>query len=288
MYNREYTSERITELKPNEIRLSLLISEMEETINQIIPCANFKYPMEDFLGYDEIVGIIGWEFPKGRDFIQEQLDYMKEINIYNLVPFAMNGNHGKEEPSKYACFLIDGINNSKVVTVCPFSSANNFYQEEYGDINEWFHTEMVASRLKAVMTLHGKPKCLGLDMIDGAHGPLVAIPKQLLKGHRLVMTTDAGVWYAENDKIKNTVEKYGCGLHVVSVSELDNHHIEAIMEVTEVDAPNPICVEGVTVNLPNDAYILATPFAGEFFVKLESEDANGNREFLWIDDYIYK
>ncbi len=271
------------------IRRSLLIQEMEDAINRIIPNANFKYPKEDYWGYDVMVGILGWEFPKGKEFIQEQLEYLKKsYNIDNLVPFAMDGNHGKEEPTEYACFLIDGINNNKVVTVCPFDSSENFYQEEYNDINKWFRSEMVTSRMKRVMSLHGKPKCLGLDLIDGVSGPLIAIPRHLLEGHRLVMTTDAGSWYAENDRIKDTVEKYGCGLRMLSISCVENEYVEAIMETIEGETPNPICFDGIDVNLPNDAYILATPFAGEFFVKLETEDANGKREFLWGDDYIYK
>jgi hypothetical protein len=262
---------------------------MEETIKQTIPNANFKYPQDDYLGYDAMVGVMGWEFPKGKQFIQDNLNYLKKtFGVDNLVPFAMDGNNGKEEPSEYACFLIDGINNNKVVTVRPFGSAEKFYLDEYEDINKWFRSEMIISRLKKVMTLHGKPKCLGLDLIDGAHGPLVAIPKHLLKGLRLVLTSNAGVWYAENDKIKKTVEKYGYGLRVLSVSEVENEYVEAIMEVTEGETPSPICIDGVEVNLPNDAYILATPFAGEFFIKLEAEDANGKRDFLWGDDYIYK
>ena len=274
------------------IKLNMIISEMEKTINELIPNANFKYP-KDYLEYEAMSDTIlkprGWFFPKGSFFIREELNrFQRAYGISNLIPFASNNEDGNEEPTEYACFLIDGINNSKVVTICPFGSADNFCQDEYEDINKWFHTEMVACRMKGVMTLQGKPKCLGLDLIDGACGPLIAIPKQLLKGHRLVMTTDAGVWYAENDRIKDTVEKYGCGLRVQSVSAIEHECVEAIMEVIEGGSPNPICVDGVEVNLPADAYILATPFAGEFFVKLEAEDANGNREFLWGDDYIYK
>ena len=142
-----------------------------------------------------------------------------------------------------------------------------------------------------IMTLNGKPKCIGIDLIDNvACGPLVAIPKQLLDGCRLIMTTDAGPWYAENDEIKNVVENYGCGLRVLSVREVENENVEAVMETTDVigEKPRTICIEGVEAKLPENAYILATPFAGEFFVKLETEDSNGNRELLWADDYIYK
>lgn len=274
------------------IRRDSLVGEMEDTINELIPNANFKYP-EDYSEYEAMSDAVlkphGWFFPKGSSFIKEELNYFqKAFGVSNLIPFACDKEDGHEEPTEYACFLIDGINNNKVVTVRPFGPAEDFYLGEYEDINKWFHTEMVARHMKDVMTLQDKPKCLGLNLIDGAHGPLVAIPKHLLKGLRLVMTTDAGVWYAENDRIKDTVEKYGCGLRVLSVSEVENEHVEAIMEVTEGETPYPICIDGVNVNLPDDAYILATPFAGEFFVKLEAEDAKGNRKFLWGDDYIYK
>lgn len=69
------------EMLKEVIRRSMLISEMEKTINQIIPNANFKYPMEDYLDYDEIAGALGWEFPKGKAFIQEQLDYLKKTLV---------------------------------------------------------------------------------------------------------------------------------------------------------------------------------------------------------------
>ena len=36
-----------------------------------------------------------------------------------------------------------------------------------------------------------------------------------------MMTTDAGSWYAENGDIKNVVEKYGFGLRVLSVREIE-------------------------------------------------------------------
>ena len=140
----------VVEVIKEAIRMSLLVQEMEDATNQIIPNANFKYPKEDYFGYDDMVGILGWEFPKGRVFIQEQLDYLKKnFNVDNLVPFAINGNHEREEPTEYACFLIDGVNNNKVVTVRPFESAENFYLDEYEDINKWFRSEMIISCMKA-------------------------------------------------------------------------------------------------------------------------------------------
>jgi hypothetical protein len=39
---------------------------------------------------------------------------------------------------------------------------------------------------------------------------------------------------------------------------------------------------------PANAYILATDFSGEFGILLYREDQNGERIFLWGDDYIFK
>lgn len=273
------------------LREKLIISEMEEEINLIIPNANFKYPKK-YMEYDIKAISYGWSFPKGKSFIKGVLEYLrKSFDVNNLVPFAIDDIGDGKEPTQYACFLIDGIKNDKVITVYPFGSKETFYQEEYDDINEWFNAERIDMTICNIMTLNGKPKCLGIDLIDNdACGPVVAIPKQLLDGYRLVMTTDAGSWYAENDDIKNVVEKYGFGLRVLSVREIENENVETIMETIDVigEKLGIVCIEGVKANLPDNAYILATPFAGEFSVKLETEDSNGNRNFLWADDYIYK
>lgn len=270
---------------------NLIVSEMENAIGQIASDVVFKYPA-DYLEYDGIVGLIGWSFPKGKTFITDALQYLKTtFDVNNLVPFAVNVIDDEKEPTQYACFLIDGIKNDKVITVYLFGPKESFHKGEYNDIDEWFNAERIDMTICNIMTLYGKPKCLGIDMIDNeACGPLVAIPKKLLDGYRLVMTTDAGSWYAENDDIKNVVEKYGFGLRVLSVREIENENVEAVMETTDLmgEKPRTICIEGVEAELPENAYILATPFAGEFFVKLETEDSNGNREFLWADDYIYK
>lgn len=274
-----------------EMNRKLLLIEMAEAIDQEMPDTDFKYPA-GYSEYDGFIGIIGWSFPKGESFIKESLEYLKTtFEVNNLVPFAVDVIDDEKEPTQYACFLIDGIKNDKVVTVFPFGPKENFYQEEYNDIDEWFNAKRIDMMICNIMTLDDKPKCLGLDLIDNeACGPLVAIPMQLLDGCRLIMTTDAGLWYAENDDIKTVVEKYGFGLHVLSVREVENENVEVVMETTDVkrEKPRTICIEGVEANLPDNAYILATPFAGEFFVKLETEDPNGNRELLWADDYIYK
>ena len=67
----------------------------------------------------------------------------KDFVVNNLVPFAIDVVSDEKEPTRYACFLIDGITNNKVVTVNPFGSKEAFYQKEYDDINEWFNAERV-------------------------------------------------------------------------------------------------------------------------------------------------
>ena len=66
--------------------------------------------------------------------------------------------------------------------------------------------------MKDQQNIQGKVKLLGMGHIDGAWGPVISITRQLLDGYRLIMRTDAGVWYAYNDDIKKAVENYGCGL----------------------------------------------------------------------------
>lgn len=268
------------------IRMS--IAEMEDAINQIIPNANFKYP-KDYLDYNLQFCLIKWEFPKGEQFTLYCLNHLKDsFGIENLVPFAMNGEQGKEKSTKYACFLIDGVNNDKVVTIYPFGTADTLCQQEYEDVWDWYFAEMAIDELKARMKVNEKITCLGLDLIDDAPGPLVLIPNSLLEGNRLIMTTNAGIWYAENDDIKNTVENCGCGLKVLSVREIENENVEVIIEFISDDKHKPLYVNGERIIPPDNVCVLATPFAGEYFVTLETEDANGNREFLWGDDYIYK
>lgn len=265
---------------------SQLILEMEDTVNRFFPTVNFKYP-EDYLDYDVAFGLTGWMFPKGRLFIQDCLSHLKTaFGIEDLVPFAVNGEKNKQE--KHACFLIDGKSNDKVVTIHPSGTLDTICRQEYENVWDWYFSEMDITSLKERMMTNGKTKFLGLDMVDDAFGPLVAIPKRLIDGCRLVMTTDAGIWYAYNDDIKNTVETCGCGLRVLSVREIENENVEVIMEGITEDTEKSFNVYGEKIFPPEDTYILVTPFAGEYFVKLEAEDANGNREFLWGDDFIYK
>ena len=134
----------------------------------------------------------------------------------------------------------------------------------------------------------GKVRLLGMGRIEGACGPIMSIAQHLLKGCRLIMKTDAGVWYVYNEKIKDTIEKYGCGLLVQEVHEVENEIIEVIIEVLPEISQKEIYVNGIRRLSPANAYILATDFAGEFFVKLYREEPNGTRTFLWGEDWIDK
>lgn len=267
------------------LREKLIVSAMEEEINQIIPNANFKYP-EKYMEYDKRATSYGWWFPKGKSFIQDALDFLQNTHgVKNLIPFAANGYDGNEEVYEYACFCVDGMNNNKVVTVWPFGSTETFLQKEYKDICDWFDSEFGAENQEEPKK---EVKFLGMGLIKDAYGPVVAIPSERLDGKRLVMTTDAAEWYIDNDRIKNVVEKYGLGLRVNSVQKTEKNEYEVIMDVITDSADKIVYVGGTEQIPPPDTYILATPFAGEFFVKLEAEDANGNRTFLWGNDYIYK
>lgn len=263
----------------------LIISEMEEEINQIIPNANFKYPGK-YMEYDKRATSYGWWFPKGKSFVQDALDFLQNTHgVKDLIPFAENGYDGNEEVYEYACFCVDGMNNNKVVTVWPFGTTETFRQKEYKDISDWFDSEFDTEKQEEPKK---EVKFLGMGLIKDAYGPVVAIPAERLDGKRLVMTTDAAEWYIDNDRIKDIVEKYGHGLKVLSVHKTEKNEYEVIMDVTKVGADRIVFVGGTERMAPPDTYILATPFAGEFFIKLETEDSNGNRELLWADDYIYK
>ena len=113
--------------------------------------------------------------------------------------------------------------------------------------------------------LKGKAEFLGWGFVSGAYGPVISITRCLLDGCRLVMWTDAGIWYMEN-----------------------NEAIEAIFEPIPEAAQRSIYVHGIRRMPPANAYVLATDFAGEFGILLYREDQNGERIFLWGDDYIFK
>ena len=136
--------------------------------------------------------------------------------------------------------------------------------------------------------LRGKAKYFGWGYVHGADGPFVSITRCLLDGCRLVMWTDAGVWYAENDVIKNAAENFGVGLRLVKVYALDDYKIEAVFEPIPDALPRFIYVDRGRRMPPANAYILATDFGGEFCIMLYREYTDGNRIFLWGEDYIIK
>ena len=76
--------------------------------------------------------------------------------------------------------------------------------------------------------LKGKAEFLGWGFVSGAYGPVISITRCLLDGCRLVMWTDAGIWYMENNDIKETAENFGVGLRLVELREVKNERIEAI------------------------------------------------------------
>ena len=142
--------------------------------------------------------------------------------------------------------------------------------------------------MKDQQNIQGKVKLLGMGHIDGAWGPVISITRQLLDGYRLIMRTDAGVWYAYNDDIKKAVENYGCGLQVLEIREIEDENIEVVFEGLPEESPKEIYVNGIRRMSPASSYILATDFAGEFYMRLYIENINGTRTFLWGDGWIDK
>ena len=139
--------------------------------------------------------------------------------------------------------------------------------------------------------LKGKAEFLGGGFVSGAYGPVISITRCLLDGCRLVMWTDAGIWYMENNDIKEAAENFGVGLRLVELREVNRNNIEAIeafFEPIPEAAQRSIYVHGIRRMPPANAYVLATDFAGEFGILLYSENQNGERTFLWGDDYIFK
>jgi hypothetical protein len=105
------------------------------------------------------------------------------------------------------------------------------------------------------------------------------------------MWTDAGIWYMENNDIKEAAENFGVGLRLVELREVNNKNIEAIEAIFEPipgAVQKPIYVHGIKRLPPANAYVLTTDFAGEFGVLLYREDQKGERTFLWGEDYIFK
>lgn len=115
-----------------------LILEMQSYINNIYPDINFFYPKE-YVEYDSKVHLYNWYFPKGGAFLKDQLAFLQKAHeVNNLIPFAMNNADGNEDSFEYACFIIDGAGNNRIMTIRPFSTHKSFFQEEYRDIKDWF------------------------------------------------------------------------------------------------------------------------------------------------------
>lgn len=109
-----------------------------EVSNNIYPDINFFYPKE-YVEYDSKVHLYNWYFPKGGAFLKDQLAFLQKAHeVNNLIPFAMNNADGNEDSFEYACFIIDGAGNNRIMTIRPFSTHKSFFQEEYRDIKDWF------------------------------------------------------------------------------------------------------------------------------------------------------
>ena len=137
-------------------------------------------------------------------------------------------------------------------------------------------------------TLKGKAKFLGWGNAEEADGVFVSITRCLLDGCRLVVQTNASVSYAYSDRLKKVAENYGVGLRLKEVYELNDYDIEAIFEPVPDAQPRFVHVNRGKQMSPANAYILATDFIGEFWISLYREAPDGNRTFLWGDDYIIK
>ena len=136
--------------------------------------------------------------------------------------------------------------------------------------------------------LKGKAKFLGWGNSKEADGVFVSITRCLLDGCRLIVQTNASVSYAYNGIFKNVAENYGVGLRLIDIYELNDYEIEAVFEPVPDAQPRHVYVNRGKQMPPANAYILATDFIGEFWISLYREDADGNRTFIWGDDYIIK
>ena len=116
-------------------KMEELIFEMENGINTLLPNANFKYvPEYKLYSGNDIIKSAGWSFPKGENFVCEQIEYLKDAHgIENLVPFAVD-----EEGTCFACFILDGKENKEVQIIFPFAQyTDDVLQEKYDSITDW-------------------------------------------------------------------------------------------------------------------------------------------------------
>ena len=78
--------------------------------------------------------------------------------------------------------------------------------------------------------IKGKAKFLGWGFVSGAYGPVVSITRCLLDGCRLVMWTDVGIWYMENNDIKDAA-----GVKEILIQTVSGTN-QVIFKTTMVDA----------------------------------------------------
>ena len=76
----------------------------------------------------------------------------------------------------------------------------------------------------------GKVKFLGWGNTEGAEGIFISITKCLLECCRLIVQTNAGVWYADNKTVKTATENFGVGLRFLDVYAINDDDIEAVFE----------------------------------------------------------
>lgn len=138
--------------------------------------------------------------------------------------------------------------------------------------------------------LKGKVKFVGWGSSD-ASGVVVAITRCLLDGCRLIVQTNAGVWIAGDSPniIRPVIDKFGVGLRYIDSYAINDNDIEIVYEPIPDAKPRLIYVNKGTQMPPSNAYVLVNEFfTFDFWLSLYREDSEGNRTFLWGDEYIMK
>lgn len=153
----------------------------------------------------------------------------------------------------------------------------------------WFDYQVKHGEFEKMSNgLRGRAKFLGWGNIYGADGIFFSITRCLLDGSRLVVRTNASVTYAGNDDVRSAVDSYGVGLRLVDIHAINDYDIEAVFEPILGAPPRFVNVNRGKQMSPANSYVLATDFGGEFWIQLFREDMEGNRIFLWGDDFINK
>ena len=136
--------------------------------------------------------------------------------------------------------------------------------------------------------LKGKVKFLGWGSHIEASGVVVSNTRCLIDGCRLIVQTNAGVWLAGEpyNLIKPIIDNFGVGLRYVDAYAINDNDIEIVFEPIPDAKPRLIYVNKGTQMPPTNVYVLVTEFfSREFWISLYREDSDGNRTFLWEDDY---